>query len=510
MSNINIVPSELESALIGYVHSEDEAVAIARDHLGTVIVDLDETLYLRNSTEQFIALAKPGIVAALLLRFLDTLAPWRWVGGSECKDNWRIMLVITLFPWTLMRWRRFCLTEATKFVNVRLQSALREHEGSTVLASNGYRRLIEPMLVALNLPDTRLICCDIIRFSHRSRGKLELVRQHIEEDEIASSAVITDSSKDGPLLAKCAMPCLTVWDAARYEGAFRSVIYFPGDYVSQIKRPGQRALRSLAKDDLLPWVLAGLSVSPSLLECGGLACLFLSMWCFYEIGYFDNDRCALSFEEDSKTTAEVSRVCPMMPVKAAITGVFLGAAGIALVAPGWRAEAFLLWLAVLTALTLIYRLYNRMDKDSRVWLYLPLQMFRSGALFLVVSGNAVGYALAGSQMVARWIDYIIYRYLRQAHGISSFPKRPQKTVRLLIGLLMLLPLILHAEWRAFLVPAVFGFVYYLFEAVRWERRQVLGTAHRLDRQGDPLRPQSTGAASQRPSTRSPWPRGNGT
>jgi hypothetical protein len=474
---------------LSFAHNEAEAVAIARDHPGTVIVDLDETLYLRNSTEQFIALATPGIIAAFLLRIIDTLGPWRWTGGSDCRDNWRVMLVIIMFPWTLMRWQRFCLTEAPYFVNVPLQSALGEREGSTVLASNGYRRLIEPMLVALNLRDTRLICCDILRFRHRSRGKLELVRQHIEEDEIASSAVITDSPKDGPLLAKCAVPCLTVWAAARYEGAFRSVIYFPGDYVSQIKRPGQGALRSLAKDDLLPWMLAGLSFSSSLLECGGLVCLFLSMWCFYEIGYFDNDQCALKFEEDGKTTPEVASVCHKLPAKAAFTGVFLGAVGSALVAPGWRVEALLLWLAVMGALSLIYRLYNRMDKDSRVWLYLPLQMFRSGALFLVVSSNAVGYALAGSQMLARWIDYIIYRYLRQAHGISSFPKRPQKTVRLLIGIMMLLPVILHAEWQAFLVPAVFGFVYYLFEALRWERREVFGKAHRLDRQSKPFLPQ---------------------
>ena len=474
---------------MNFERNEAEAVAIARYHPGMVIVDLDETLYLRNSTEQFIALATPGLIAAFLLRVLDILAPWRWAGGVECKDNWRIMLVITVFPWTLIRWRRFCLTKVQSFVNVPLQSALLEREGSTVLASNGYRRLIEPMLVGLNLRDTRLICCDILRFSHRARGKLELVQQLVEEDEIASSAVITDSLKDGPLLAKCAVPCLTVWEAARYEAAFRSVIYFPGDYVSQIKRPGQRALRSLAKDDLLPWVLAGLSVSPSLLECGGLVCLFLSMWCFYEIGYFDNDRCALRFEEDGKTTPEVARVSPRLPVKAATTGVILGAVGILLVAPSWRAEAFLLWLAGLTVLTLIYRLYNRIDKNSRVWLYLPLQMFRSGALFLVVSSNAVGYALAGSQMLARWIDYIIYRYMRQAHGISSFPKRPQKTVRLVIGLLMLLPLVLHAEWRAFLVPAAFGFVYYLFEAMRWERQQVLGQACRLDRKGEPLQSQ---------------------
>jgi hypothetical protein len=464
-----------------WARSPSEAIEIARDFSGTVIVDLDETLYLRNSTEQFISLATPGVLAALLLRMLDWIKPWQWTGGSDCRDNWRVMLVITAFPWTLLRWRRFCKTHVRGVVNLPLQAALRERNGSTVIASNGYRLIIEPMLDALELQDIRLICCDLYRFSHRTGGKLLLLREHMRIDEIRSSSVITDSLKDGPLLAECAVPCLVVWEAARYEPAFRSMIYLPGDYLSQIKRPNRRALRTLAKDDLLPWILAGLSATPTLMEAVGLFCLFFSMWCFYEIGYYDNDQCAIKYESDANFFPQAANVDRSFLKKSAATGLVLGLAGVILIAPGWRGEALLTWFAGMVALVCVYWLYNRLDKNSRVWLYLPLQLFRSGALFLLVASNTVGYALAGSQMLTRWIDYVIYRYLREKHGIVSFPQRPQKTVRVMICFLMIVPLVLHAQWYAFMVPATLGIAFFLFEALRWERKVVLGNAHRLDR-----------------------------
>ena len=55
---------------------------MARHHDGLAVVDLDETLYLRNSTEHFVALAAPGFAPALVLRLLDTVAPRRWFGEA--------------------------------------------------------------------------------------------------------------------------------------------------------------------------------------------------------------------------------------------------------------------------------------------------------------------------------------------------------------------------------------------------------------------------------------------
>jgi hypothetical protein len=67
---------------------------------GPVLVDLDETLYLRNSTEDFIDCARPALLALalLLLRILEVLKPWRLTGGINTRDTWRLCAISTLFP----------------------------------------------------------------------------------------------------------------------------------------------------------------------------------------------------------------------------------------------------------------------------------------------------------------------------------------------------------------------------------------------------------------------------
>ena len=73
-----------------YTVSTDAALEAIRAFEGPLLVDLDETLYLRNSTEDFIDCAWPGLLALLLLRVLDVLKPWRLTGGINTRDTWRV------------------------------------------------------------------------------------------------------------------------------------------------------------------------------------------------------------------------------------------------------------------------------------------------------------------------------------------------------------------------------------------------------------------------------------
>jgi hypothetical protein len=52
----------------------DEALSVVRTCAGPLLVDLDETLYLRNSTEHFIDTAIPAPLALLVMRVLDAFA----------------------------------------------------------------------------------------------------------------------------------------------------------------------------------------------------------------------------------------------------------------------------------------------------------------------------------------------------------------------------------------------------------------------------------------------------
>jgi hypothetical protein len=85
--------------------SPDAALAAIRTHDGPILVDLDETLYLRNSTEDFLDCARPALLAVLVLRFIDIFKPWRLAGGRETRDVWRVCAISILFPWTGRRWR---------------------------------------------------------------------------------------------------------------------------------------------------------------------------------------------------------------------------------------------------------------------------------------------------------------------------------------------------------------------------------------------------------------------
>lgn len=469
-----------------WLRTEAEALTLASDPYGLAIVDLDETLYLRNSTEQFINLATPGLVAVCLLRVLDKVAPWRWTGGRVCRDNWRLLLVVCLFPWTLLRWRRFCREKAPSFINVELLEALRRRPSAFVIASNGYRPVIGPLLRSLDLREFRLVCCNILRFRHRILGKLALLQSQLSEEDIATSTVITDSLRDAPLLAACERPCLTVWKDAVYAPAFSGRYYLPGDYVSKIKRPRSGALRRLARDDLFPWVLAGLIIQPDILavalDVAGLVCLFFSMWCYYELGYHDNDQCAIKYESDGVTTVDVQSVpASGLALRMIVMGSALGILGIALAVPpfGWL-MAFGAWFGGMAALTIVYRWYNRVDKNSRVWIYLILQLFRFGSVFLVVPGSAVGMALAGSQTFTRWIDYAIYRYIRQQYGKAEWPDRPKFLARFVILLVLLIPVVKGGHWAAFFVPATIGVLFFAYEARR-DVPQIVRNYRRLDR-----------------------------
>lgn len=284
--------------------AEELIAEYLQTHRGPVVVDLDETLYLRNSTEDFIQLATPGLLAAYLLRLLDLAAPWRWTGGQKCRDNWRIGLVLALFPWTYWRWRHHCRHQVSAAVNRDLQVALQNYPYPVIIASNGYGVLIRPMLAALNLPGTTLVCCNLSRFHHRRDGKLALLDPTHDRAFIARSLVITDSHADADLLAACKTPCLTAWKKAAFKRAFDGLAYLPGDYLSRVKRPHQGALRHLVIYNLLPWILVGLSSSASVTEVLGLTALFLSLWSIYEWGYYDNDRCAIKYERTPKLTPE--------------------------------------------------------------------------------------------------------------------------------------------------------------------------------------------------------------
>jgi hypothetical protein len=89
-----------------YDCSPEEGLEAVAGHQGPLWIDLDETLYLHNSTADFLSHAWPGPLAFLLVKLVDLLGPWRLTGGASTRDTWRVAVVMLLMPWSLWHWRQ--------------------------------------------------------------------------------------------------------------------------------------------------------------------------------------------------------------------------------------------------------------------------------------------------------------------------------------------------------------------------------------------------------------------
>ena len=70
--------------------------------------------------------------------------------------------------------------------------------------------------------------------------------------------MVTDSVDDLEVLEICAQPLRTVWPRARYRRAL-SRVYLPGEYITQIKRPGERYIyRGILQEDFAFWLLSSI------------------------------------------------------------------------------------------------------------------------------------------------------------------------------------------------------------------------------------------------------------
>jgi hypothetical protein len=419
----------------------DQALSAARGHAGPLLVDLDETLYLRNSTEDFIDTAVPAPLALLLIRILDVVKPWRWTGGDATRDVWRVRLISMFFPWTRARWRRRVLVLGPRFRNEALANALKSRGQPFTVVTLGFAQIVAPLVEAMDLGDRELIACDLQTASHRVRGKLAMVRKFMDEATVAEAAVISDSGTDEDLFSACGNPLLVRWRNAAYRPALQDV-YLPGQYLDRIKRPGSGALKSVLVDDFPLWVLASL---PLVLTSGwgfiGIACLFVSFWAVYEVGYIENDQVAARFESEPQLTAQFRQFdLSTIGFRPWIYAACMGSLGVlCLHHASWfdLGLAGASWVAVLLGTRVLYRLYNYSDKQTRAWLYLGLQALRVGTFAAVAPMNPVGALAAVARAASRWQIYLMYRKVRGTSGYDWTPL-PERTIALaLFGMLML-------------------------------------------------------------------------
>jgi hypothetical protein len=255
-------------------------------------------------------------------------------------------------------------------------------------------------------------------------------------------------------------------------------VYLPGDYLVQVKRPLQAgAFRRLLTDDLALWMLMSTPAFDLRFLCGVTA-FFFSLWSVYEIGYWENDVCAHRLEADPVVSPQFASFdTRRFALKAWMAAILLALAGAWAVRPAACCVTAGEWLAALVALRAVYWLYNRIDKPTRVWLYLVLHVFRTLALGAVVPVDAVGMMAGVAQICARWQEYFWYRTAPTPGGFR-WRDTPVRLIQLLFFLLCLCALACAREdiwtWRS---AALLGWSLLL---ARKDIRVALHGAHRLD------------------------------
>lgn len=459
----------------------EAAIAALRSHHGPVLLDLDETLYFRNSTEDFIDSARPGTLALLLLRFLDLLTPWRWTGGEVTRDVWRVRLITAFFPWITKRWQHRVGYLAATYGNERLLSALKGRNDQLIIATVGFRPIVEPLIAALGFPDVTIVASRLSTFQDRRGGKLTLVTNALGEDTVRNGMVITDSTQDLPLLNACARPLRTVWPGAHYKRAF-SGVYLPGQYLTLVKRPGERYIvRGILQEDFAFWVLSSVALAAlPLLHVVGLLFLLVSFWAIYECGYVDNDRIASRYESDPKLTSQFTDTHVATPILEPWLWSF-SAGALAILLLRWPQAPALLdfveWAATLIATHVWFRLYNRLDKSTRVWMYFGLQLVRSSAFMVLVPVNLIATVAIAAHVLARWIPYYVYRF-----GGTDWPNVPLCLTRLMFLLILSLVLALGQGFSPFMNYSALGVIVWTIFRARQELSTVVLAARRIDHQ----------------------------
>ena len=428
------------------------------DPSDALLVDFDETLCLRNSTETFLDLAKPRFLAAFILRLLDVAKPWRLLPGPRkqhvYRDWLRVLSVVVLMPWCVSSWRKLSPQLGVEYCNEELLNILFAFRSKpTWIISNGFRMIIRPLLLPLGDNRPILLAAPLLLgFRWRRLGKRVLAQRRIGATAVARATVITDGDDDNDLLAACRFPIRHTWPRAQFLPALRDA-YVPFDYLENGKRPGQKHFfHVVVREELVVVWLAYLWTSPNpWLTALVLTFLHLSFWAVYEIGYFENDCVAARLESEPHIPSGFeSRRHRFSPIGAWCFAGLLSSAGTAMF---WFAEMpvywfetlvgkphnlradegialVVLWMMFLLLMRSIFYIYNHVDKLTRSLLYAFLQTLKFVGFSIYVSMSFLGGILITSQVITKWIPYIVYRYGRTGPEWQT----PDQLFRLIIFL----------------------------------------------------------------------------
>lgn len=466
----------------GFDATPEQAIAAIAGHRGPVVVDVDETLLLANSTSLFLDSARPAVLVYFVVKLVDLLRPGSRRGSGPDRDTRRVRAVLRALPWTGWWWRRRVSRRAAQLLNRPLLQAVAGADGPVVVSTKGYAPIVEPLLAGAGLGPATIVAMDPHSAEDRDEAKYRLTEQAVGPAGLDRSLVVTDSLADRRLLEASATPLLVTWPLAPVDGPFANV-YLPGRYLA-IKRPRSRYVRKIVKEDLAFWILGSVWLADRpLTHVIGLVALALSFWAVYELGYMDNDRAAERYEHDpALSDVYYSRAVRFRTWKPVLFATITGLAGLWILRWPDRPDLFdhLRWAAVLVMTWLVFRLYNRVDKQTRVLLYPLLQLARLGAFLALVPTTAIADMALIIITLLRWVSYFIYR-----SRDARWPADDFSVIQLIVFMAGSVLLAAQHQWSDLVAPTTLSLLVWMLFLARHTLPPALAQAHRLDRSARP-------------------------
>jgi phosphoserine phosphatase len=396
------------------------------------ILDFDETLWLRNSTEEFLHAVRPNIIAAILLQILGQLKPWRMISRQhpEYYRDWiRIAAVLLFAPWSYFTWQRKAARLGPQYLNTVLLDAIRKaRPGQIYVASYGFGFIVKPLLAAID-KDIRLVAAASLHngAALRKKGKGRALSDLLGPATVKDSIVVTDNFVDRDLCMLSDHGIYVQWRDAVYRQAGLSPM-LPLSYTARIKRPKERyVLHGILGYDYAVLWLAYALLSPNIVATSlAIGFYLLAFFAVYEIGYYENDRVGLAREKKPVVSAEFAELGHnFKPAWAWLFGIVLAAMGAGvqtLLQPaaatrigelnGFTLFAYYwsmaLTLLVVTRLTFMW--FNSLTPRLRIVPMLILQVERTLGYVLMLAIDVAGAVLCVSHAIGRWVPYVIYRF----------------------------------------------------------------------------------------------------
>jgi phosphoserine phosphatase len=433
--------------------AEDLLEGLRAGRWPVVVLDFDHTLYRENSTERFLDTARPKAAAFLLAAVADACvnaAGKRGVrGAAQWRDIARVVFVTLGLPWAWLWWRVTAARRMAAEVNAPLAEAVAAGGARRmVILSLGMEHVIRPLAEALPFP-SELIACSAgpPPRNLRGAGKARALREALSEDELAQSVYVTDSAADLDVCGLAGSSYLIQW--APYPPKAFHDFYIPFRYVVKGKYPGLNYLRNqILKEEYLMLLLA-YAFSP--VNALVLALLYASLYCIYELGYWNNDHRAARSEAKPTVSPQAARFADYPIQRAWLWAALLGAAGLAVahgvdapIRDGSLGLHVLAWAAVLAGLHACFTLFNRLPVQRRLFVFPWLHAFKAFACAVIVPLTPLGILLLAAQVASQTGVYYAYRRLGSARGYNR-----QIFRALFFGFFALATLAVYPDsWRA--------------------------------------------------------------